>query len=83
MIAGAVGLAGVLSAVVAQALPGTSASSATPSGGTTSTVPATSPATSPATDPSVTSPSGGSNLTPATSPPVVTHQHSVARSGAS
>jgi hypothetical protein len=86
MVAGAVGTAGVLSAVVAQALPGGSASSATSSGSTTQSVAATNPAaptvTTPATGPSVTDPTTTPNLTPSP-PPVSTPRRSVARSGAS
>ena len=86
LVGGAVALIGVLSAMVASALPGasgTATSSPQPSVATTpSSTPDTStaqPASPPATSaPSVTDP----NLQPAP-PPVVTRHHSVASSGGS
>jgi cytoskeletal protein RodZ len=90
LVAGTVGLAGVLSAVVAQALPGNSASSVTSgaTSGATATPAAPTPASTTTTqDPGSSSGSGSSSsndptLTP-TPPPVPTQHHSVARSGGS
>lgn len=83
LVAGSVAAAGVLSAVVAQALPGSSGSAATPTPGpgTVGAAPAT---PSPAVSPSPTSPPVTSDptLQPAP-PPVPTRHHSVARSGGS
>jgi hypothetical protein len=83
LIAGTVGLVGVLSALVAQALPGSSASS-TPGSATASPPASSTPSpTAPTLGPSVTEPSGGgSNLTPS-APPVPTRHRSVTRSGGS
>jgi cytoskeletal protein RodZ len=95
LVAGTVGLVGVLSAVVAQALPGNSGTSAattgSPSGATASpSAPAPTP-TSPTTtqDPGLSGGSSGSsssssdpNLTPSP-PPVSTRHQSVASSGGS
>jgi hypothetical protein len=77
--AGAVALIGGLSALVAQALPGASSTSSSPSPPSGASVPATTPATSPVqpTSPPATS---DPNFQPAP-PPVVTHHPSVATSG--
>jgi hypothetical protein len=82
LVAGSVAAVGVLSAVVAQALPGNSGSAATPSAGAPGVAPSPTtspPATSPAPSPSV---NNDPSLQPAP-PPVPTHHHSVARSGGS
>jgi hypothetical protein len=80
---GAVALMGVLSAMVAQALPGASGTSASPQPPATAGTPsapsvATHPSPPTPADPSLSDP----NLQPAP-PPVVTHHQSVARSGGS
>src|ERR1017187_3309755 len=97
LVAGTVGLVGVLSAVVAQALPGNSGTSAattgSPSGATASpsaSAPAPTP-TSPTTtqDPGLSGGSSGSSSSssdpnlPPSPPPVSTRHQSVASSGVS
>ncbi len=76
LAAAALALVGALSALVAQALPGTSGAAATPpatSGQSPAAAPAASPSTTTTTDP---------GLQPAPAP-VPTHHRSVAQSGAS
>jgi hypothetical protein len=78
LVAGSVAGAGVLSAVVAQALPGNSSPVATPGSGTPSVAP-TPTTTAPAPSPSV---NNDPPLQPAP-PPVPTHHRSATRSGGS
>ena len=87
LVAGAVALAGVLTAVVAEALPGHSASSAPSSSGAVPLVPSTTPGSAGApgsnTSPGGVEPTGGgSTLTPSP-PPVATRHRGVTRSGGS
>jgi hypothetical protein len=81
---GALALIGGLSALVAQALPGASGTTAAPTSSGGSPVLPTTPSTAPATAPPVqsTSPPATSdpNFQPAPAP-VITHHHSVATSG--
>jgi hypothetical protein len=85
LVACSVAAVGVLSAVVAQALPGNSGSAATPGSGSGAPGIAAPPTTSPpTTSPAASSPSVSNDpsLQPAPAP-VPTHHRSVARSGGS
>jgi hypothetical protein len=77
LVAGSVTVAGVLSAVVAQALPGNSGSVATPSPGAGTPSPAASPTT---TSPTVNSPSVTDPPIQPAPPPVPTQRRAVTRS---
>ena len=82
LVAGSVTVAGVLSAVVAQALPGNSGSVATPSPGAGTPSPAASPRTT-TTSPTVNSPSVTDPPIQPAPPPVPTQRRAVTQSGGS
>jgi hypothetical protein len=84
LVAGSVAVAGVLSAVVAQALPGNATGTTPPSSGPADAGAAPAAGATPPTAPPATSPSVNNDpaLQPAP-PPVPTHHHSVAHSGGS
>jgi hypothetical protein len=79
-IGGAAALVGVLSAMVAQALPGASGTTTAPQPAATTGSPS---AAQPATPPTTAAPSVNDTPLQPAPPPVVTHQHSVTRSGGS
>jgi hypothetical protein len=80
LVAGSVTAAGVLSAVVAQALPGNSGSVATPSPGSGTPSTAASPTTTPTTSPTLSSPSVTDPPIQPAPPPVPTQHRAVTRS---
>lgn len=82
-IGGAAALVGVLSAMVAQALPGASGTTTAPQPGAATGSPSAPSAAQPATPPTTAAPSVNDTPVQPAPPPVVTQHHSVTRSGGS